>query len=127
MKTITQRELIDHCNNFRDGCKQCPYNHNACDAYVDMYSCTPVSEDEHHRERYTDDKIEIEETQEDIEVDVDSLALAVESLKKEMECRKLGDSCTMVCEKCANYVSNKQLLKSIQLVVEYIDEKGVNA
>ncbi len=92
-----------------------------------MYSCTPVSEDELHKERYTDDEIKIEETQENIEVDVDSLALAIESLKKEMKCRKLGDNCTMICEKCANYVSNKQLLKSMQLVVEYIDKKSVNA
>lgn len=122
MKTITQRELIDHCNNFRDNCNRCPY-YSACDVYADIYSCTPVKEDERHKERYTDDEIEIEETQENIEVDVDSLALAIESLKKEMKCRKLDYSCTMVCGKCANYVSDKQLLKSMQLVVEYIDKK----
>lgn len=61
---VTQKELIDYCNNERDfdygyPCDECPYNFGICDAYVDKYGTIPYME-ESRKDRYTDEEIVID-------------------------------------------------------------------
>lgn len=63
---ITQKQLIDYCNNAPYGhCSICPYDSKECKIYCTKYNTTPVGENYNNPERYTDEGILIIENQEE--------------------------------------------------------------
>jgi len=63
---VTNRDLIDFCNDMGLSCKteNCEY-YEECNAYESIYGDTPFTEDTLHPDRYTDEVIVIEESDED--------------------------------------------------------------
>lgn len=64
--TITNKELIDFCNDMGGLCatKNCAY-YEECNTYESTYGYIPFAENTLHPERYTDEVIVIEESDED--------------------------------------------------------------
>ncbi len=63
---VTNRDLIDFCNDMGGLCKveNCPY-FEECNTYESTYGYIPFAENTFHPERYTDEVIVIEESDED--------------------------------------------------------------
>ena len=64
---MTQKELIDYCNSkpWHHCMNGCPYDEKECEAYCKKYnSDVPSSDDYFHPERYTDEEIIVEATNE---------------------------------------------------------------
>lgn len=64
--TVTNKELIDFCTEAGGLCgkNKCSY-FKECNVYEIDYGCIPYAEDTLHPERYTDEVIVIEESDED--------------------------------------------------------------
>lgn len=63
---VTNRDLIDFCNDMGGLCKvkNCKY-YEECNTYESIYGYIPFAEDALHPEHYTDELIVIEEGDED--------------------------------------------------------------
>jgi len=63
---VTNKDLIDFCNDMGLSCKveNCVY-YEECNAYENTYGDTPFAEDTLHPDRYIDEVIVIEESDED--------------------------------------------------------------
>jgi len=64
---VTNRDLIDFCNDMGEGlceAKNCNY-FEECNAYESIHGHIPFKENTFHPERYTDEVIVIEESDED--------------------------------------------------------------
>lgn len=63
---VTNRDLIDFCNDMGGLCRveNCEY-YEECNTYESTYGYIPFAEDTLHPDRYTDEVIVIEESDED--------------------------------------------------------------
>ena len=63
---ITNKDLIDFCNDMGESCeaKNCEY-YEECNEYESIHGYIPLAEDTLHPERYTDEVIVIEGSDED--------------------------------------------------------------
>ena len=87
MKKITQKQLIDYCNNAPWGhCSICPYDSKECKIYCIKYGTTPAGEHYYNPERYTDEDI-----------------LIIENQKEETINKNTVENCCKNCEYSGNY------------------------
>lgn len=67
MSRMTNKELIDYCTGVESALcgRRCPYEDKECDAYFDKYKSVPFYEAKFHPERYTDEVIILEGSEEE--------------------------------------------------------------